>query len=375
MLDLAVVSNHFSSSTGGGARASLMTLLAGLAERMDISVDVYDLGSGTNTEASFEHTLDALSAHRIPLFRWVDQVVTRWQLSRSLRSQLAAGYDLVITQGLVAPAAVAVAQDTGVPSIFLVRSLAMTGYEKYRPDRGLVANLRQTDLGGRMQYPFVRRNFREYAAACQQAAVTIANSEFTGGRLADLFDVEAPVIYPPIDPDAYRVPYAPDGSITMVNPRAEYKGLDIFLDIADALPDERFLVVGSINPARLRDRVHKTANVAHWRWRDDMREVYASSRLVVVPSRYEEPFGRVAAEAMVSGIPCVVSDRGGLPEVVGDTGIAVSPDASIDRWVQAVQTVTDDHDPRRQQTRARRYAASIQVDRLVSIIHKLSLAG
>jgi glycosyltransferase involved in cell wall biosynthesis len=32
---------------------------------------------------------------------------------------------------------------------------------------------------------------------------------------------------------------------------------------------------------------------------------------------WEEPFGRVAAEAMINGIPPLVSDRGSLPAVIG----------------------------------------------------------
>ncbi len=32
---------------------------------------------------------------------------------------------------------------------------------------------------------------------------------------------------------------------------------------------------------------------------------------------WEEPFGRVAAEAMINGIPALVGDRGALPDVVG----------------------------------------------------------
>ena len=39
--------------------------------------------------------------------------------------------------------------------------------------------------------------------------------------------------------------------------------------------------------------------------------------LLVVPSVWEEPFGRVAAEAMINSIPALVSDRGSLPQVVG----------------------------------------------------------
>lgn len=47
-------------------------------------------------------------------------------------------------------------------------------------------------------------------------------------------------------------------------------------------------------------------------------EVFARADVCVVPSRWAEPFGLVAAEAMASGIPVIVSDAGGLPEVVGN---------------------------------------------------------
>lgn len=47
--------------------------------------------------------------------------------------------------------------------------------------------------------------------------------------------------------------------------------------------------------------------------------------LLAVPSRYEA-FGRVAAEAMLGGVPVVASAVDGLPEVVGDAGVLVPPD-------------------------------------------------
>lgn len=53
------------------------------------------------------------------------------------------------------------------------------------------------------------------------------------------------------------------------------------------------------------------------------RELYRSARMLVLPS-LEEGFGLPVLEAMASGVPVVVSDRGALPEVAGDAAHPVA---------------------------------------------------
>jgi len=53
----------------------------------------------------------------------------------------------------------------------------------------------------------------------------------------------------------------------------------------------------------------------------DMRPVYGRARLLIVPSLAWESGPRVAAEAMLNGIPAIVTARGGPPEMIGDAGI------------------------------------------------------
>ncbi len=48
--------------------------------------------------------------------------------------------------------------------------------------------------------------------------------------------------------------------------------------------------------------------------------------IVAVPSRWEEPFGLAALEAMASGATLVCSPRGGLPEVAGRAALYADPD-------------------------------------------------
>ncbi|MBI3118596.1 MAG: glycosyltransferase, partial [Candidatus Hydrogenedentes bacterium] len=60
-----------------------------------------------------------------------------------------------------------------------------------------------------------------------------------------------------------------------------------------------------------------------WHNHDAVVQFYHESDLCVVPSEWEEPFGLVAVEAMASGRPAIVSDVGGLQDIVvhSETGL------------------------------------------------------
>ena len=48
--------------------------------------------------------------------------------------------------------------------------------------------------------------------------------------------------------------------------------------------------------------------------------------IVAVPSRWAEPFGMTALEAMACGAALICSDRGGLLEVAGSAALIARPD-------------------------------------------------
>lgn len=52
-----------------------------------------------------------------------------------------------------------------------------------------------------------------------------------------------------------------------------------------------------------------------------LRDLYASARVVVMPSIVKEGMGMVAAEALANGTPVCASDQPALREVVGDAGL------------------------------------------------------
>ena len=50
-------------------------------------------------------------------------------------------------------------------------------------------------------------------------------------------------------------------------------------------------------------------------------DFYKQARVIIVPSFFNESYARVVAEAMAAGVPVVASNRGALPETVGDAGL------------------------------------------------------
>ncbi len=88
------------------------------------------------------------------------------------------------------------------------------------------------------------------------------------------------------------------------------------------------------------------------------REFYRVAKLALIPSFFEESFGRGAAEALGAGVPVVASNRGALPETVGDAGILLDiperltptsqekPTAAAP-WVDAIISLYDDEKRRK----------------------------
>ena len=86
-----------------------------------------------------------------------------------------------------------------------------------------------------------------------------------------------------------------------------------------------------------------------------MGAVFARTRVLLQPSVWHESGARAAIEAMALGIPVVASDRGGIPEVLGEAGIVIPPpkplvdnhwlippkSAAIS-WVEALRQLTQD---------------------------------
>jgi glycosyltransferase involved in cell wall biosynthesis len=114
----------------------------------------------------------------------------------------------------------------------------------------------------------------------------------------------------------------------------------------------------------LHARVQLLGNVPH----DQMNRVAAPAWVQVVPSRWDEPFGIVAAEAMMQGRAAIVTGTGGLAEIVADgDGGFHTPPGDVPALAAALRRLLTDRELAERFGRAarRRALAHFNEDRFV----------
>lgn len=76
----------------------------------------------------------------------------------------------------------------------------------------------------------------------------------------------------------------------------------------------------------------------------DMPQIYALGDLVVIPSRFEEPFSMVAIEAMASGVPVLAVRKGGMAEymVHGQNALVIDAGSSPVQLADAIRHAAQD---------------------------------
>lgn len=207
----------------------------------------------------------------------------------------------------------------------------------------------------------------------------IANSRFIARRLRDRFGIDAPVLYPLVDTARYHVRRRDPDRITFFNPIPE-KGVDLAFEVARIAPGRHFLFIsGWPRPGneerRVAERCRELPNIELHPWTRNVAAIYARTRILFFPTQWEEPFGRVALEAQASGIPVLASDRGGLPEAVGNGGRILPFDAPASAWADALAAMLDPttetrlSDAARANTRRPEFQPQFIADRFLDILH------
>lgn len=190
-------------------------------------------------------------------------------------------------------------------------------------------------------------------------------SEYLTKRYRDAVGLESTPLPSPIDTeDVIAVEHDPI-FCTMVNPTPE-KGLMFFARLAEEMgsrrPDIPLLVIESRGTAGSLTAAGLSGGFDLRRHESLMfspavpapKDIFTPAKTLLAPSLMEA-FGRVVVEALLNGVPPLVSDRGGLAEAANGAGFVLPlpadltplanrpvPAAMVEAWVETIIKLEDD---------------------------------
>jgi len=189
--------------------------------------------------------------------------------------------------------------------------------------------------------PYARYYFGRFSLGrYRHAAAIVVDSLFSRNALLEVLAgvdrAAVRVVYPGVAGEFCHVARnGGDGrTILAVGTVERRKNLELLIRVLPQLRGARIVCVGPQTPyarecAELAEHlgVAERLELRGYVAREELISLYRDAAVVAVPSRYEG-FGYAAAQALCAGVPCVVSDRTSLPEIVGnDAGIASIDDA------------------------------------------------
>jgi glycosyltransferase involved in cell wall biosynthesis len=306
-------------------------------------------------EAALDHRAEVLHAHG-----WIAHSAAR--AARSL------GVPLVVTlhdYGLDCARRSRLLDDSSAcdgPEPATCRRCAVTSYGPLRGP-AVVAGLRRSRTWWPQVSAFIA-NSDAVAAAAQAAGVDVT--------------VASPFLAPCEPPDERDCPVGlPRGPFVLyVGALSAHKGVDVLTEAWRGSPPAPLVAVVSRPEPKAPPLPPSTIVYRHL----DHRAVLATmarAAVTVIPSRFPEPFGLVAAESLWAGTPVVASATGGLPSVLDNGGAGILVPAGD---AGALRRAIDDllHDPRRRvelATAGRARAASLDGTAAVVATYRRVLQG
>jgi Glycosyl transferases group 1 len=186
--------------------------------------------------------------------------------------------------------------------------------------------------------------------------------------------------------------------ISMINP-CDIKGIDIFTTLADAFPGDLFAAVPTWGTTKMdKMKLASRVNIRILEPFDDIAALLVQTRVMLVPSLWEEGRGRIVVESMLNGVPVLASDHAGIREAamgvcslipirpIASYGTlvnermmrtAVVPPQDIEPWKSALRHLLTDRDYYQQMSETSRsaalkYAREFTIDPFESLLRRIT---
>jgi glycogen synthase len=306
-LNILVSSHAFAPSLGG-----IETVSALLAEEFvklghSVVIVTQTLGGADQTESGAAIVRAPSPGRLIRLVKWCDVF---WHNNLSVRTMW--------------------------PAFFLRKPLVVTHSGSYcRRPAGL-------DLRLRIKHALVNR------------LTSVAISRY----VASFFKTHSTVIPNPYDARVFQARVPPSErkrELVFLGRLVSEKGLDVLLESLGRLRQRHFrpqLTVVGIGAEQMRmEELTKNLGLETQvefvgpKTGAGLASILNEHQTLVVPSRYDEPFGVVALEGLACGCAVIASSGGGLPEAIGPCGITF-PNGDVNALEEALERLLTQPDER-----------------------------
>uniref|UniRef100_UPI004048D0BF glycosyltransferase family 4 protein n=1 Tax=Vibrio anguillarum TaxID=55601 RepID=UPI004048D0BF len=314
----------------GGAESCIATMVELLQKHYKVVVVSGEKNVYSKYPKHYYGEIEIIKLFNAKFLNYFANFINYFRIYRHFRHNQ---YDLVIANCSTSIAAVNAVKDQNRSVIYYAHEeFSLNNRPEYSKPIGLKNKIlrvvkRATD------YPFFKFHCYQNSKALKRADVVIANSSFIANGLAVQEKIKPVIIYP-FTPTLDKPVFPEDGKkfISMVG-NSVVKGLETFRAIARLMPQQQFLVVG-------REFVeHTIDNITFRPLYEDALQLYRISHLVLVPSIWQEAFGKVSVEAACHAVPVIVSNRGGLPETVPDKKLIVADYQNAEAWKLVIEQV------------------------------------
>lgn len=190
-----------------------------------------------------------------------------------------------------------------------------------------------------LEYPAFYIYKKDLKKAIEKADV-VCNSTYMAEKVKELYEKKSEVLYPYIDEERLKKEYQEvkneinDKGIVFIGD-AIIKGIEIAKEIAKKMPNNKFYFF-----SRYIKEPKKEKNIIWMPWQKREADIYKYASCVIVPSIWEEAYGRVSREAYILDLPVLVSNIGGLPESVDEKkDFIVDKYKNIEDWREKIENI------------------------------------
>jgi len=217
------------------------------------------------------------------------------------------------------------------------RSKLLISHLDFEPRSVEIAKLTNKPVILVMHNSYRKYQLKKYKESSNSRNIYLIHNSLWIKNIYNYIGFSSIIVNPPVSYKDYEVLDRERKYVTLINLN-DNKGGNVLIQIAKKMPDVDFMGVGGSYETQIRDE--KLKNIRYVNNTPEIKDIYKQTDILLVPSR-EESWGRVAVEAISSGIPVIANPTPGLREALDYCGIFILRE-EIDEYVKMIRKLKSD---------------------------------